>query len=76
MTSLNKLCAAAARAEARGAAATRTLGRVNALLPFAAALVALRLAGGLLGRWRERRDPALLTWAGALLAYEIGRAHV
>lgn len=74
MTSVNNVGGAAATGEARGAAAARTLGRVDALLPFAAALVALRLAGRLLGNWRERRDPALLTWAGALLAYALAAA--
>ena len=65
MTSLNKLCAAAARAEARGAAATRTLGRVNALLPFAAALVALRLNGVNLGCSHD----AYLTLLRALIGH-------
>ena len=32
---------------------------MEALLAFAAALLSLRLAGGLAGRWRERRAPAL-----------------
>jgi hypothetical protein len=50
------------------------LDAVDALLPFAAALVSLRLAGGLLGRWRARRDPALVTWAAALAAYALASA--
>lgn len=44
---------------------------MDALLPFAAALISLRLAGGLLGRWRASRDPALVTWAAALAAYAL-----
>ncbi len=47
---------------------------MEALLPFAAALVALRLTGGLLGRWRAQRDPATALWAGALLAYALAAA--
>jgi hypothetical protein len=47
---------------------------VEALLPFAAALVTLRLAGSLFGRWRDRRDPALALWAAALVAYALASA--
>lgn len=47
---------------------------MEALLPFAAALVALRLAGGLFGRWRTQRDPATAMWAAALLAYALAAA--
>ncbi len=47
---------------------------MQALLPFAAALVSLRLAGLLLGRWRAQRDPATALWAGALLAYALAAA--
>jgi hypothetical protein len=47
---------------------------VHALLPFAAALVSLHLAGRLLGRWRAQRDPATALWAGALLAYALAAA--
>lgn len=47
---------------------------MEALLPFAAALVTLRLAGSLFGRWRERRDPALALWAAALVAYALASA--
>lgn len=39
------------------------------LVSFAAALIALRLAGKLLARWRTRRAPELLAWCGALVAY-------
>lgn len=41
------------------------------LLAFAAALLALRLAGDLVLRWRRRRDPQLAAWAGSLLAYAV-----
>jgi hypothetical protein len=42
---------------------------VEALLAFAAALLALRLAGALAGRWRARRRPELLAWTVSLAAY-------
>ena len=42
---------------------------MNALLAFAAALIALRLAAQLAGRWRARRRPELAAWTGSLLAY-------
>jgi hypothetical protein len=44
---------------------------VEALLAFAAALVALRFAGELARRYRERRDPALAAWSLSLLAYAV-----
>ena len=44
---------------------------MEALIAFAAALVALRLAGALAGRWRARRAPELAAWAASLLAYSI-----
>jgi poly(3-hydroxybutyrate) depolymerase len=44
---------------------------VDALLSFAAALLSLRLAASLLQRFRERRDPALALWCGALAAYAV-----
>jgi hypothetical protein len=47
---------------------------VNALLAFAAALVALRLAGRLAGRWRARRAPELAAWSASLLAYALACA--
>jgi hypothetical protein len=47
---------------------------VEALLAFAAALVALRLAGRIAGRWRARRAPELLAWSGALFAYAVAAA--
>lgn len=42
---------------------------MEALLAFAAALLALRLAGSLAGRWRERRSPYLAVWSASLLAF-------
>jgi hypothetical protein len=47
---------------------------VDALLAFAAALIAVRLAGGLAARWRERRAPELAAWAASLAAYAIASA--
>jgi hypothetical protein len=47
---------------------------MEALLAFAAALVALRLAGALAGRWRARRAPELAAWALSLLSYAAASA--
>jgi hypothetical protein len=47
---------------------------VEALLAFAAALVALRLAGRVTRRWRARRAPELLAWGAALFAYALAAA--
>jgi hypothetical protein len=47
---------------------------VEALLAFAAALLALRLAGALAGRWRARRRPELLAWTASLAAYAAASA--
>jgi hypothetical protein len=47
---------------------------VEALLAFAAALLALRFAGDLARRFRERRDPALAAWSASLLAYAVASA--
>jgi hypothetical protein len=47
---------------------------VEALLAFAAALVALRLAGRVAGRWRARRAPESLAWSAALFAYAVAAA--
>jgi len=47
---------------------------VEALLSFGAALLSLRLAGGLAGRWRDRRSPELAAWACGLLAYALAAA--
>jgi hypothetical protein len=42
---------------------------MEALLAFAAALVALRLAAELARHWRRRRAPELAAWAASLVAY-------
>ena len=42
---------------------------MEALLAFAAALVALRLAGGLAGRWRARVRPKRPPWSASLACY-------
>jgi hypothetical protein len=47
---------------------------VEALLAFGAALLALRLAGLLFGRWRVRQAPELAMWAASLLAYAAASA--
>jgi hypothetical protein len=47
---------------------------MEVLLAFAAALVALRLAGALAARWRVRRAPELAAWALSLLAYAAASA--
>jgi hypothetical protein len=47
---------------------------VEALLAFAAALLSLRLAGALAGRWRATRRRELAAWSGALLAYAAASA--
>lgn len=44
---------------------------METLLAFAAALLALRLAGDLAGRYRARRAPALAAWSASLAAYAI-----
>jgi hypothetical protein len=47
---------------------------VEALIAFAAALLALRLAGRLAGRWRARRAPHLVAWSASLLAFAVASA--
>jgi hypothetical protein len=47
---------------------------VEALLAFAAALLALRLAGDLATRFRVRRAPQLAAWSASLLAYSVASA--
>lgn len=47
---------------------------MEALLAFAAALLALRLGGDLARRWRTRRAPQLGVWAASLLAYAVASA--
>jgi hypothetical protein len=49
---------------------------VNALLAFAAALLALRLAGLLARRWRTTRRPELAAWAWSLAAYAVAAAAI
>jgi hypothetical protein len=44
---------------------------VEALIAFAAALLALRLAAELARRWRRRRAPELAAWAASLAAYSV-----
>jgi hypothetical protein len=44
---------------------------VDPLLAFGAALLALRLAGDLAGRYRVRRTPQLAAWAASLFAYAL-----
>ena len=47
---------------------------MEAILAFAAALLALRLASLLTARWWETRRLELAAWSGALLAYAIASA--
>jgi hypothetical protein len=49
---------------------------VDALLGFAAALLALRLAGLLARRWRTTRRPELAAWACSLGAYSVAAAAI
>jgi hypothetical protein len=45
---------------------------VDALLAFGAALIALRLSGDLVRRYRRRRRPELVGWAAGLASYALG----
>lgn len=47
---------------------------MESLLAFAAALLAFRLTGLLLARWRARRAPELAAWAASLGVYALGAA--
>ena len=47
---------------------------MEALLAFAAALLALRLAGRIFTRWRARRAPELAAWGASLAAYALASA--
>lgn len=47
---------------------------MEALLAFAAALLALRLGGMLAARWRVRKAPELAAWSAALVAYAVASA--
>lgn len=49
---------------------------MEAILAFGAALLALRLAGLLAARWRERREPRLAAWSAGLAAYALGAAAI
>ena len=49
---------------------------VDALLAFAAALIALRLAGSLARRWRASGRPELRIWARSLAAYAVAAAAI
>jgi hypothetical protein len=49
---------------------------VEALLAFAAGLIALRLAGALASRWRAVRRPELAAWAAGLFAYSVASAAI
>jgi hypothetical protein len=49
---------------------------MNALLPFAAALITFRLAGALAQRWRATRRPELLAWSFSLAAYAVAAAAI
>lgn len=44
---------------------------METLLAFGAALLALRLAGGLARRWRARKAPALAIWSASLASYAV-----
>ena len=45
------------------------LRRMDVLLPFAAAVLSLRLAAALARRWRATRSPELLAWALSLVSF-------
>lgn len=47
---------------------------MDVLVPFAAALLSLRLAGLVVGRYRARRAPELLAWAASLACFAAGSA--
>jgi hypothetical protein len=49
---------------------------MDAIVAFAAALLALRLAGDLARRWRMTRRPELAWWAWSLAAYAIAAAAI
>lgn len=50
------------------------MATVDALLAFGAALLALRLAGGLLARWRATQRIELALWGASLAAYAVAAA--
>ncbi len=49
---------------------------MDALLAFAAALLALRLAGLLAARYRSTRRPELFAWSAGLAAYAVAAAAI
>jgi len=49
---------------------------MDAIIAFATALLALRLAGDLARRWRTTRRPELAWWAWSLAAYSIAAAAI
>jgi hypothetical protein len=49
---------------------------VDALIAFAAALLAFRLAGLLVGRYRSTRRPEFLAWSAGLGAYAVAAAAI
>jgi hypothetical protein len=49
---------------------------MDALLAFAAALIALRLAGLLARRWRATHRPELAAWAWSLASYAVAAAAI
>jgi hypothetical protein len=49
---------------------------MDAIIAFATALLALRLAGDLARRWRTTRRPELAWWAWSLAAYTIAAAAI
>jgi hypothetical protein len=49
---------------------------MDVLVAFAAALLALRLAGGLARRWRQTRRSELGWWAWSLAAYAVAAAAI
>jgi hypothetical protein len=49
---------------------------MNELVAFGAALLALRLAGLLVRRWRTTRRPEFAVWAWALAAYAVAAAAI
>src|SRR5436190_4333924 len=49
---------------------------MDALVAFAAALLALRLAGLLAARYRSSRRPELFAWAAGLGAYAVAAAAI
>jgi hypothetical protein len=49
---------------------------VDALVAFAAALLAFRLTGKLASRWRATRRPELLAWTWSLAAYALAAAAI